>query len=217
MIYLTLEQKLFLIIAPVVLLIILFLLLFFPIKKRVLKNKYKELCYKKLYDLVENEDYYLINNFNFNIGNSRVAHIDHIVFGDKYIYVINSHYYNGDIMGKVDDPSLIVIPKKGDKYYSENPIITNKFLASRLSVVTSLEPSYLVGINVVNDECRISIDSQSAQFFIIQRSKVCELIKNIESRPIGKLDPQALDTAVQEIYKMNIKEEDGKPVTKSSN
>ena len=198
-------QIIFLVIAPLIILGIIFIIIYIPIKKRLVKNKFREYYYRKIYDIAKNQDYFLINNFAFRIDNGKTALIDHILFGEKYIYLILDYYYEGDITGTVNDTSLIYIPTRGKKCYTDNPLLRNKRLLSRFSLITDLEQSMLIGIVLVNDECHIGVESHDKQYYFIQRQKLPKLIAAIESRNIDKINQVELEKAVKAIDKLNRK------------
>ena len=196
-------QLAFVIIAPVVLLIFAAICLYFPISHAYKAKQFQIHYYKKVYRVALDNDYYLINQYVFKIDNSKVASVDHILFGNKYIYVLSSKYYQGDLVGKYHDKSLIFISHKGKKCYTDNPYNQVKFLASKLSSSTGVDPSLMIGIVLVNDDCKVAVESDSKQFYIIQRKPFAALIKAIESRQVEDINQTQLAKAVQSIAKQN--------------
>ena len=196
-------QLAFLIIVPVVLFIFLAVCLYFPISNHYRKKHFQIHFYKRVYQVALDNDYYLVNQFVFKIDNSKMAAVDHILFGEKYIYVISSHYYEGDLVGKYQDKSLVFISHKGKKCYTDNPYMQSKNLASKLSSLTGIDASMLIGIILINDDCKVAVESNSKQFYIIQRKRFASLIKAIESRPVEKINDAQLSKAVQSIAKLN--------------
>ena len=196
-------QLAFYIVAPVVLLLFVSFCLYFPISHAYRAKNFQIHYYKKVYRVALDHDYFLINQFVFKIDNSKVASVDHILFGNKYVYVISSKYYQGDLVGKYHDKSLIFISHKGKKCYTDNPYNQVKFLASKLSSSTSVDPSLMIGIVLVNDDCKVAVESDSKQFYIIQRKRFAALIKAIESRPVEDINQIQLAKAVQSIAKQN--------------
>ena len=202
---LTNKQLAFVIIVPIVVVLFLVIVLYFLISSVYRRRHFQTRFYKRVYKVALESDYYLINNFYFKIDNSKLAKVDHILFGEKYIYVILSKYYEGDLVGKSSDKSLIFISHKGKRCYTDNPIIQSKQLASRLSSSTGLDASLLIGITLINDDCKVEVQSDSKQFYIIQRKRFAKLIKAIESRPVEKINEAQLEKAVQAIAKENKK------------
>ena len=82
-------------------------------------------------------------------------------------------------------------------------MLFNKHVLNRLCMMTNLDPSIMIGVSLVNDDIRVEIDSDSKDFYLIQRNKLASLVKAIESRPISNLNAQSLENLVQSINKMN--------------
>ena len=196
-------QLAFFIIVPIVLLVFCAFCLYFPISGAYRKKHFQIHFYKLVYRVALNNDYYLINQFVFKVDNSKNATVDHILFGNKYIYVIISKYYQGDLIGKYLDKSLIFISHKGKKCYTDNPFNEAKFLTSKLSSSTGIDASLMIGIVLINDDCKVAVQSESKQFYIIQRKRFSALIKAIESRPVENINESQLSKAVQSIAKLN--------------
>ena len=198
-------QIAFLIIVPIVVLIGLFCVIFFPLRKRHMKKEFKYYYYRFIYKEALYQDLYLINNFMFKIDDTHVGHIDHILFANKYIYIINDYYIDGDIEGKDTDASLIFISRSGKKKYMDNVLIDNKKLISKLSLITGINSSLMIGISLVNKNCNVAVSSSSKHHYIIQANKFKMLLKAIESRQIGNINQEQLANAVQAIDKLNRK------------
>ena len=203
---LTGNQIIYIVIASVVVAVIIFCAIFFPLRKLRHVRKFRDHYYKKIYSIAFDRDYYLINNFLFRVEDNKVACIDHLLFGDKYIYLISDLYYDGNLSGSYDDKSLIYMNNKGKKAYTDNPFEKSERLMKRLCSVTSQNPSIMIGIVLVNDDCKLDIQSESDQFFICQRKKLSSLIKEIENREnVGVLNAELLARAVKSIDKLNRK------------
>ena len=203
MINLSVGQIAFLIIVPTIVVIAIAVLLYLLNRRHMMKKNYKYFYYKRLYKITMDRDYYLINDFLFKIDDSHVGRIDHILFADKYIYIMTDSYFNGDIIGKEDDKSVIVLGRDGKKYYDDNPLITNKKLINKLSLITGINPALIIGICIINDNCRYGIQTSSKSFYYIQSNKLKALIKAIESRQVGTINKEQLASAVKSIDKLN--------------
>lgn len=180
-----------------------FCALYFPLRHSYIRKKYREYYYKKIYKVAFSRDYYLINNFLFRIDDSTVMGIDHILFGDRYIFIINDYFYEGDLLGNADDKSLIFVNRKGNKQYTDNPFITSEKVVSRLSMITGIDSSLMIGVVLVNNNCKCFVKSESKQFYVVQRKYFKMLIRNVESRTVGRINPVQLDSAVKAIYRLN--------------
>ena len=196
-------QLAFIIIVPIIVLVFVAILLYFPISRSYYRKHFQIHYYKRIYRVALDNDFFLINQFVFKVDATKVANVDHLLFGNKYIYVLSSKYYHGDLVGKYHDKSLIFISHRGKKCYTDNPYNQVKLLASKLSSSTGIDASLMIGIILVNDDCRVAVQSDSKQFYIIQRKRFASLIKAIESRPVEEINQQQLAKAVQSIAKQN--------------
>ena len=203
MINLSVGQIAFLIIVPTIVVIAIAVLIYLLNRRHMMKKNFKYFYYKRLYKIAMDRDYYLINDFLFKIDDSHVGRIDHILFADKYIYIMTDSFFNGDIIGKEDDKSVIVLGRDGKKYYDDNPLITNKKLINKLSLITGINPALIIGICIINDNCRYGIQTSSKSFYYIQSNKLKALIKAIESRQVGAINKEQLASAVKSIDKLN--------------
>lgn len=198
----------YIIIVPIVILSLIGLLIIKPLYKNHYKKHFNFHCYKEIYKIAQKQDYYLINNFYFKLDDSgKYAKIDHILFAEKFIYVITDVYFQGDVLGKVNDNSLICIRPNGKKHYINNPLLVNKFLISRLSMKINQSPSLMIGVVIYNDNSKLELATDSKQFYIVKRGKLKSLINAIESRNIGKIKSDELEKLVHLINDINKREE----------
>lgn len=209
MIILTLDvYKIAFIVSLAVLILVILLLSFFliypKIRNMLYSKNFKKYYYKKIYKTALYRDFYLINDFPFKCD-SKIALIDHILFGEKYIYFIIDKYYTGDLMGTCLDSSLIFIPRKGDKNYTDNPMNQINNYIKNISLLTNLDRSLMVGIVLVNNQCNIAVKSDLKDCYIIQEKRFSQLIKAIESRDIGTMNEEQLAKAVKNISNMKDK------------
>lgn len=200
---LSIYQWIFIIAVPIIVLIVAFFLIILPIRRRSIRRNYDEYYYKTIRRIVTDEDYYLINRFIFKIDDTKTGTIDHIIFGEKYFYLITSKYYDGDIIGKQFDKSLILIDSRGKKSYIDNPYLESKLLLERLSLNTEVDASLMIGIVVTNKRVNINVTNESKQLYAIQINKLPKLIKAIEARPIPTINEQQLARAVKVFDKLN--------------
>ena len=194
-------QIAFIIVASVVVLVGLVLLYFLVIRKKLIAKRYRNFYYKSVYHIAEEKDYYLINNLYFKLDDRKHARIDHVLFGNKYIYLINCYYYEGDLKGSLEDHSLVLIPKNAKKRYVKNPYQTSKITLERLVRRSFLDEDLFIGIVVTNENINLEIISNSKQYYFVQRNKLHQLIKAIESRDVGEIQPDELNNLVQALYK----------------
>ena len=180
-----------------------FFAIYIPTMKKKQKSEFKYFYYKSIYKVAMDNDYYLINNFLFKIDDSYVGRIDHILFANKYIYIINDSYFDGDIDGKENDKSIILINRAGKKNYSDNPLLANQKLLKRLSIITGIDATLMIGVCLINNDCQCGVRTSSKSAYIVQAKKFKALVKAIESRDIGDINKEQLANAVKAIDKLN--------------
>ena len=202
---LTTMQIWFIVIASVIGAIILLILILVPTMRFIHRRYYKKYYYRLIYRIALYNDYYLVNNFVFRLNQNDQTTIDHILFGEKFIYVIMDNYFAGDLLGNAEDQSLVLINKNGSKNYVNNPYYSFNSLLSRFAAATGISTDLMVGVTIVNNNCRMSITSNSKQFFMVQRKQFRKLVKLVESRDIGDINADRLQAAVLLVDEMNRK------------
>lgn len=198
-------KTLFIIVVPIIVVLLLAILLYKPIKKAVYKKKFQELYGKKIYKIALYGDYYLINLFHFDYDDRNLAVVDHVLFTDKYIYVIMDNYYEGSIAGKINDKSLVLISPKGKKQYINNPVNDTKLIIKRIAMMTAIDPAMFIGISLINKECPLDVEQTANDYYIIQVDKFARLVEAIESRKVAPLNDEELKKLVQDLYRISQK------------
>lgn len=192
-------------IGIVIFLLIIFLMVYPTIKKRKDFKNFQNNYYKVIRKIADMRDYYLINNLTIKNNNKLLCKIDHVLFGDKFIYVIKDRYYRGAISGEKNDNTWLFHTRKKEKQEMANPMFVNNERLEKLSYVTQIDKSFFVSIVVINDNCVISNDTNelsSENSFIVAISKLPRLIKLVESRNVKKMNENQLKKAVEDIYRL---------------
>lgn len=185
--------------------IVLIFLVIFPLAKRhyTFKN-FQNIYYKSIRKIADLNDYYLINNLVIRNNNQLVCRIDHVLFGDKYIYVIKDRYYRGAISGNKEDSTWFFYSNDGRKYEMENPMNINEKRVEKLSLVTQIDPSFFISIVIINDNCVIKNANElnKENSFIVSRKNLKKIIKMVEKRDVKRMDQKQLEYAVQDISRL---------------
>lgn len=71
-------------------------------------------------------DYYLINKLEIQLVSNESLFIDHMLFGNKYIYVINDYLFKGVLTGNAQDSKWILKDKKGQEIMVDSPLLKIK-------------------------------------------------------------------------------------------
>ncbi len=193
------------IICIVLIAILAIILLTLPfIKRHYAFKNFQKIYYKKIRQIADVNDYYLINNLVIKNNNQLVCRIDHVLFGDKYIYVIKDRYYRGAISGNKDDNTWIFYANDGKKFEMENPMQINETRLEKLSLITQIDPSFFISIVLINDNCVIKNAGElnKDDSFIVPKKSLKKVIKTIEKRNVKNMDQKQLEFAVQDISRL---------------
>lgn len=197
-----------LIIASILLgLLAIFTILYYPVKNKLIITRYQKVYGKQIYKIAQTYDYYLINNLRLKLSDNSEVELDHVLFGNKYIYLIKDRYYKGGLLAKEYDQSWLYYSKKGNTYikeYIDNPLKNNDIRRSKVVKATGLDRTFLICICLINDDCYMNnFAGESKDNFLCPLSKVRRLIKSIEKRDVAPINAHQLSQAVLDINKLN--------------
>lgn len=184
--------------------IVLFMLIYPFAKARYDFKNFQKIYYKEIKKIADLNDYYLINKLSIRNNNQLICRIDHVLFGDKYIYVIKDRYYRGTICGSANDNAWLFYTKGDATIEIQNPMKVNEKRVDKLSLATQIDMSFFISIVIINDNCVIknSQDLMRDNNFIVSKKNLKKLIKTIEKRNVSKMDPKQLEYAVQDISRL---------------
>lgn len=203
------KQKIIVVIVIGVILLLLFLAVavIYPlIRKKFMYKNFRLIYYKKIHALVLKNDYFLLNNIVLKNDNDIVlAHIDHIVFANKYIYVIRDRYFKGALSGEKDDNIWIFSTKKIEREEIENPLMKNDKRIDKLCELSKISKDLIISLVLVNNDCLIKNEENlnSKKSYIVHLKELNKLIKKIEKKStLGDIDQKSLEKAVKDIYNL---------------
>jgi len=187
---------------------LIFLLLPFFKRQYAMRNLHK-MFNEKIHRYVTEKDFYLIPQVKVKLPGNRDVIIDHLVFGDKFIYAIKDLYFEGGLLGKGSDKewSYYEYKYREPKYrYIPNPFILNRQRIEKLIMVTGLDPTLFISVILVNNDAMINrIPVSEDNQFIVNIRQFPRLLDAIESRENPPFKSQILDKAVIDINDMNIR------------
>lgn len=156
-------------------------------------------------------DYYLINKLEIQLVSNESLFIDHMLFGNKYIYVINDYLFKGVLTGNAQDSKWILKDKKGQEIMVDSPLLKNKKLVEKLSLRTSLDHATFIAITLVSKDTKITdLEVNDSSNFVIDTRDFMKLILKIESRDIAPLNPEDLLKRVHEFDELNLHKKRGR-------
>lgn len=203
LINLNIAQIIYIILTIIVLLLLIFLYFYPLIKRKYYKKKYHKIYYKVIDKLVMDKDYLLINDF---IIKSYNIHIDHIIFANKYIYLIKDTYVEGALDAKLEDNKWIYY-----KYLNNDvSTISNTFNELEDNLVSliklcGLNSNLFYLINIINDDALINFENKrNNNYNIVAKSKLIEYINSLESNTsLLDINQEQLEKAVLNLSRIN--------------
>ena len=123
----------------------------YPLKLFVEKHRHKKRVYKTLHYFCDEADQLMLNNVVLYLpgDKSEPTKFDHIVFADKYIYVVSSVFFEGGLYGNVEDSALFRRDDKGKIIKIINPVVQNENKVRKLEAVLDVPHSDKMFVSVV--------------------------------------------------------------------
>lgn len=197
---------LFVVLSILLVLVVLYIIFHKRIFNSYIKSNYVKYYGRKVYKIARDCDYYLINQISLENHDNTYVNIDHLVFGNKYLYVISDFYYPGTLKAKEDDNSWIFKPfdKEEKNRYVDNLLFKAQELVKELANVTTLNDGLFIPIVVINQDCQIEEYQHSEKKpFLVRINQLSKLITTIENRDVSPLEERQVFFAVRDIARLN--------------
>lgn len=176
-----------------------------PINKLRRRSSPGAFFYERVSTVVNYGDFYLLNNVSLDLPTGEKVMVDHIIGGEKYIYVILDRYFEGTVRGNYNDHYWIyymesLFGKKKKKEIS-NPLKQVQSLIDLISLQNIIQKDLFVGIVLVNDDCFISgYENKSNSIKLIPVSKLEKVINTFEKEDIDPLGEKKLEILIQKLH-----------------
>lgn len=182
------------------------LFLWRPLKRRYMQKRKQEYFYRKVMRVAQRGDYLLINDLRLLLDEKRYITIDHLLAGDKYIYVITDAAFFGAIGGGNTSAHWAIYHEDGTKFETPNPILVNEEAVARLLTRTGFDPSFVKGIVLINDECYIPRDlNQPGRSLVVPLKQFAKGIRYFESQNVPPFPSSALEQVMADLNDLNAK------------
>ena len=197
---------LFIVLAILLVLIILFLIFFPKIRRSKYRKNFVSIYGKKVYRYALHNDLYLINKLELKGNDDQTLVVDHLLFGNKYIYLISDYYLPGAIEAKANDRSFVYSSneRKAQKVYIDNILLKGKELTHKVASNLGLNISLFIPIAVVNN------DSDFQEFrlneidnYMIHIGSLKKVLNALESRKVAPLNDEQLKYTVKDVNRLN--------------
>lgn len=179
------EVRLTIFVLLIILLVVAFFFLFFfnPIRRLYYKKNKLRYFYNAVMRVARNGDYYLVNNLTLKVGSKDSVRINHIIGGDKYIYVITDRYFEGAVNVKPNDQKWVNYVKGNKKRDVVNPLYENRFAVDRLSLESGINSSFLIGIVLINSDCFLSqYQNSKGNSLLVPANKLEKVVTSFEKK-----------------------------------
>ena len=197
---------LFISLAVLLVLVILFIIFYPKLHRAKLKKDFVSIYGKQIYRYALHNDLYLINQLELKSHDDQTLKIDHLLFGNKYIYVISDYYLPGTIEAKENDNSFVYtsLGKNPKKIYIDNILIKDLELTQKVAFDLGLNPSLFITIGVVDDDADfLGFRPKNKDNFIAHISKLHKLLDSLEARNVAPLNDDQLKFTVKDVNRLN--------------
>lgn len=185
---------LFILLLILLILSIVFFVGFPIVKRKLIPEKFKSFCERKIKHIASKNNYLYLSNLNLTNLDLKKIDINHILFGEKFIYIFKEMPLVGEISGVVDDNSWIYSSsvEKTTKYIDNISHVLNENIQDFAGII-NINPQLIVSICVVPNECDLLIkDINKANLIVTHYSSLKGLINKIESISIAPIDKEKL-------------------------
>ena len=168
----------------------------------------KKRMQRKLYKGCKANDFLTISDLYVPTEENKVNHIDTIIFGNKYIYIISQLADAGEIITSLDDNMWRVVYNKKMNPI-KNPLLHNKKVITKLSkTVPGLEESEMKSIVVVSKTCTLANNINTENEYVVVESKAMQLILDIEKNSNEDIyDPYDIERYAKAFYEYGLETE----------
>lgn len=187
--------------------LIVLIFLYPKIRNKYMQKNYVKSFGKKIYQIAQEEDFYLINQIVLESNINKNICVNHLLFANKYIYVISDYYLEGELLAKENDNSWIFKPynKKIPTKYIDNLLQMSDKLTKNLSEITGLGIDLFIPVVAINSNCTITEFSQTSNgHFLVHINHLKRLILTLEKRDVPPLDENQLYFAVRDLARLNL-------------
>lgn len=156
---------------------------------------------RQIHQYARKNDYLLINNVLLPLGKGKYFRIDHLLFGDRYIYVIASKLYRGQLTGTYEDSQWLLKDEHQMKTM-DNPLKMNHQRAGWLSQMLSLPEDRFINLVVIAKTAVFDkIPSDSTRDVAFAEKDLARIINLFEkSVEMPKMAPAEIESLTQKVF-----------------
>ncbi len=158
---------------------------------------------------VEKHDFLYLNNLCLRIAPKTYMHVDHVIIGDRFIYVISTKFYYGYLSGKDSDSKWVLCSGKSTEII-DNPLYVNENKIEWLAKLLKVNPSILVNVVLVSKTAHIdeTVIIDNPNFHIVEEKDVTKLLDTFEDNKdytvFAKEDLEKLADSLNTYHRMSV-------------
>jgi len=164
----------------------------------LLKNRRITTKFKKF---VRDNDFLYLNNLTLRVSEGNYINVDHIIFGDKYIYVIGAKFWLGYVVGKIIDEKWILSDGKLSQYL-DNPLKTNDFKCQVIGRIANARKEDVINIILIAKSASIHQMDESLRNFAVLEEKNIEayILDKERNSPVNVLEEKEIESIAARLY-----------------
>jgi hypothetical protein len=183
-----------------------------PLKRHLWRHHPEKFFYGKVMRVTRDNDFYLLNNLVIDSGTAQEVKIDHLIGGNRFLFVISDRYYDGALNAQADEPTWIQYPKRNKKIAIPNPLLENRYAISRLSVTSGISSSYMIGIVLINNDCFVTpFELEPTASLLVPLSKLEKVVESYENQAnVPPFRAKELWQTIQDLHELGEQNRAGK-------
>lgn len=164
----------------------------------LLKNRRIAAKFKKF---VRDHDFLYLNNLTLRVSEGNYINIDHVIFGDKYVYVISAKFWLGYIVGKIIDEKWILSDGKLSQYL-DNPLKANDFKCQVIGRIINARKEDMINIILIAKSASIHQMDESIRNNAVLEEKNIEsyILDKERNSPVNVMEEKEIESMAARLY-----------------
>lgn len=184
----------FIALAILLVLFIVAFVMFLLFLRNMTAETFKKYAIKKVIRIARRNKLLTVPNLNIlNYEREKIC-VDHVIFGNKYIYIITDFMLKGFVSGEVNDNSWVYYNKiiKKDKYLDNLSLVSDKNIRE-FAEISGIKADFIVSICLVPNECDFTVKQlEYNKKMVVHYSSLNRKIKELENQNIGTFNKEQI-------------------------
>ena len=173
--------------------------------RKMTSESFKRLATRKVRNIARRHKLLAIENLN--ILNYKREHlgIDHVIFGNKYVYIITDYMLKGFVSGEVNDNSWVYFNKlkKKNQYLDNLSYVSDKNIQDFAGIL-GISSDPIISICLIPNECDISVNGyKDSNKMIVHYAALNKVVSSLERQQIGSFKQEQIYEQYEKIKSRN--------------